>query len=195
MMKNIFIFVLLPSLLAVSVPASSKISSKDYLKRVVNIIERGNYLLGSRELYRLSRGSVYKEKRVQIKYTLGMAFLEMKLYHLASLQFVYVIKRTRGGSYRKKSLKKLSLILDYFQDDQLFCPLGSHIRESEYPNSVRNQLNFYFGKCAFADKNFKKAHYHFAKVSSQSHLLQQGSLLSRLVLRRKQPCQAVGGCI
>ena len=63
-------------------------------------------MLGSRELYRLSRGSVYKEKRVQIKYTLGMAFLEMKLYHLASLQFVYVIKRTRGGSYRRKVFGK-----------------------------------------------------------------------------------------
>lgn len=166
-MKKIILFILISSLWFVPLSASSKVSPRTYLRKVLNIIDKGNYMLGSRELYRLSRGSVYKGKRVQIKYILGIAFLEMKLYHLASFQFVYVIKRSRGD-YKKKSLEKFSLILDYFQDDRLFCPLSSHVRESEYPNSVRNQLNFYFGKCAFAERNFKKARYHFSKISSQS---------------------------
>ena len=148
--------------------ASSKISPKAYLRKVVSIIEKGNYNLGSRELYRLSRGSVYKGKRVQIKYTLGIAFLEMKLYHLASLQFVYVIKRDQRGGYKTKALEKLSFILDYFKNDQLFCPLSSYVSGEDYPSNVRDQLNFYFGQCAFYEKDFRKARYHFAKVRSLS---------------------------
>ena len=167
MIKKFVTFVFLVSFLLVPVSSFSKISPGEYLKKVIRIIEKGNYQLGSRELYRLSRGSRYKSKRIQIKYTLGIAFLEMKLYHLASIQFVYVIKRHKGH-YRTKSLEKLSLILEYFQDDRLFCPLSSYIKESDYPNSVRSSLNFYFGKCAFSKKDFKKSRYHFSKINSQS---------------------------
>ena len=149
MIKKILLSFLILSLLAVSFSAFPRVSPRTYLRKVVNIIEQGNYILGSRELYRLGRSSAYRGKRVQIKYTLGIAFMEMRLYHLASLQFVYVIRRDKRGNYRKKSLEKFSMILDYFQEDQLFCPLGSYIRESEYPTSVKDQLNFYFGKCAF----------------------------------------------
>jgi len=152
---------------AVSFSASSRVSPRTYLRKVLNIIEKGDYVLGSRELYRLSRGSAHRGKKIQIKYTLGIAFLEMKLYHLASLQFVYVIKRTKG-SYRERSLEKLGLILSHLKDDQLFCPLGSRIREKDYPASVKDQLKFYFGRCAFSKRNFKKARYHFSRVSSGS---------------------------
>ncbi len=152
--------------LLASSQAYSKVSPRTYLRKVVNIIEKGNYFLGSRELYRLSRLSAYKGKRIQIRYTLGIAFLEMKLYHLASLQFIYVIKKTKGN-YRKKSLEKLSFILNYFEDDQLFCPLSASVKGRDYPISARDQLNFYFGKCAYAGKKFDKAQRHFAKVSKK----------------------------
>ena len=167
MIKRFFIFILLSFLCIASFSAYSKISPKAYLRKVVSIIEKGDYVLGSREFYRLSRSSAFKGKSIQIRYTLGIAFLEMKLYHLASLQFVYVIKRAKG-SYKEKAIEKLSFILDYFEDDQLFCPLSSGIKNREYPSSVRDRLNFYFGKCAFSKKEFLKALYHFTKVSAQS---------------------------
>ncbi len=174
MIKKVLVLSLCLSLSFVPLPAFSKrVSPRTYLRKVINVIERGNFLLGSRELYRLSRGSAYKSKRLKIKYTLGIAFLEMKLYHLASLQFVYVIKKDKKGSYKEKSLEKLSRILDYFRDDPLFCPLSSYVRESEFPSRSRDQLNFYFGKCAYAQKNFKKARYHFAKVRSSSSIYSQ----------------------
>ena len=165
MIKKVFVFFFLCCVL--SLPAYPKISPRTYLRKVVNIIEKGDYALGSRELYRLSRLRAYKGKRIQIRYTLGIAFLEMKLYHLSSLQFVYVIKKARG-SYKQKAVEKLSLILDYFEDDQLFCPLNSHIKY--YPASSQDRLHFYFGKCALFEKKFSKAGYHFAKVRSQSSL-------------------------
>ena len=151
-----------------SLSSYGRVSPSEYLKKVTNIIERGDYQLGSRELYRLSRGSYFKGKRIQIKYTLGIAFLEMKLYHLASLQFVYVIRRDKRGKYKAKALEKLSLILDYFRDDLLFCPLSKEVKEYDYPHSVRNQLSFYFGKCAFSKKEFGKARYYFSRVKAAS---------------------------
>ncbi len=168
MIKKAFICALLFFLPAVSFSALAKVSPRTYLRKVINIIEKGNYTLGSRELYRLSRGSAYRGKKEQIKYTLGIAFLEMRLYHLASLQFVYVIRHAKRGSYRDKSLEKLSLILDHFKDDPLFCPLSSHVRESGFPFTVKDRLNFYFGKCAMAQKRFRKARAHFARVSPRS---------------------------
>lgn len=168
MKRVLFLFVFVLFSTAVSFSAFSKLSPRAYLGKVLNIIEKGEYLLGSRELYRLGRGSVFRSKRSQIKYTLGIAFLEMKLYHLASLQFVYVIKKAKRSHYKSKALEKLSLILDYFEDDLLFCSLKSHVREREYPSSVRDRLNFYFGKCAFSEKNFKRTHYHFSKINQKS---------------------------
>lgn len=153
--------------LCVMAPFSSfsKVSPRTYLRKVINIIEKGNYHLGSKELYRLSRLKAYRGKRVQILYTLGIAFLELKLYHMASLQFINIIKKHRG-TYKRKSLEKLSLILRYFEDDQLFCSLNSHIKPGEYPMSVKDSLHFYFGKCAMHQKKFNLAHRHFSKVRS-----------------------------
>ena len=170
MIKRILFFSALISFSLISFSSASRVSPSAYLKKVTRIIEKGDYVLGSRELYRLSRGSVYKSKRIQIKYTLGIAFLEMKLYHLASIQFVYVIRRDKSGKYKNKALEKLSLVLDHFKDDLLFCPLSSIVKEYEYPRSVRDQLNFYFGQCAFSKKNFAKARSHFSKISSSSSI-------------------------
>ena len=167
MIKKVLFYSIIVIFGTISLQAFSKVSPRTYLRKVINVIEKGNYILGSRELYRLGRGSAFRGKRVQIKYTLGIAFLEMKLYHLASLQFVYVIKQ-KSQTYKRKSLEKLSVILDYFEDDQLFCPLSSFVREREYPSSVKDKFNFYFGKCAFSKKQFKKAQYHFSKVNTQS---------------------------
>ena len=168
--KTLLLFIVL-SLLPLS--SFSKVPPKKYLQKVTQIIERGDYVLGSRELYRLSRGSFFKSKRIQIKYTLGMTFLEMKLYHLASLQFVYVIRRDKRGSYKAKAIEKLSQILDHFGENSLFCPLGDVIKEYEYPSQVKDEMNFYFGKCAFYEKDYRKARRHFGKVRSNSSIHNQ----------------------
>jgi len=171
MIKKSFCLFLILSLQPLS--AFSIVSPKKYLQKVSQLIERGNYVLGSRELYRLSRGSFYKSKRIQIKYTLGITFLEMKLYHLASLQFVYVIRKDKRGTYKSKAIEKLSGILEHFEGNSLFCPLNSVIKEYEYPSQVKDEMSFYFGKCAFDDKNFRKSRFYFGKVKSNSPVYNQ----------------------
>ena len=165
-MKYVALILFTGLILFSPVSGAQKVSRQEYLKKVLNIIGEGNYVLGSRELYRLSRSKYYKSKRIQMKYTLGIAFLEMKLYHLASLQFVYIVKNTTRGLYRKKALEKLGFILDFFSGDSLFCSLSQYIKPFEYPNSVSSELNFYFGNCAFKKGNFKKAHSYLSKVKA-----------------------------
>ena len=166
--KRLSVFLLIVAMASCSLSSYARLSPSEYLKKVSRVMEKGNYILGSRELYRLSRGSVYRSKRLQIKYALGIAFLEMKLYHLSSLQFVYVIRRDKKGIYKEKAIQKLSQILTYFEDDSLFCPLSEVIKEYEYPLSAKNKMNFYFGKCFFVNKEYQKARYYFGKVSSGS---------------------------
>ena len=146
---------------------AKKHSSRGHLKKVIKTIEKGNYVLGSRELYRLSGLPIYRKRIMQIKYSLGIAFLEMKLYHLASLQFVYVIKRSRG-LYKRKSIEKLSAVFSYFEDDQLFCPLNTYIKSGGFTSAVRDRLNFYFGKCAYNRRDFKQASRYLSKIPARA---------------------------
>ncbi len=143
--------------------ASIALTPRTQLRRAINLIEKGDFNLGSRELYRLSRLRSFSNKRSQIKYTLGIAFMEMKLYHLASLQFIYVIKRNRGA-YRRKALEKLTDIVEYLGDNNLFYYIVSQIKERDFPVAQKDKLYFYFGVVYFNKGKHKKSHYYFSKI-------------------------------
>ncbi len=145
--------------------ASLAVTPRTQLRRAITLIEKGDFYLGSRELYRLSRLRAFSSRRSQIKYTLGISFMEMKLYHLASLQFIYVIKKNKGR-YRRKALEKLTDIVEYLGDDNLFYYVVSQIREREFPIAQKSKLYFYFGVVHFNRKNYKKSRYYFSKIKS-----------------------------
>lgn len=143
------------------------LSPRTQIRRAINLIEKGNYTLGSRELYRLSRLKTFKSRRPQIKYTLSLAFIEMKLYHLASIQLIYVIKYGKRAD-RRKGLEKMSAIMDHLGDDDLLYYIVTEIKESEFPISHKDKLQFYSGVSHFNKKNYRKARYHFSKVKSNT---------------------------
>ena len=143
--------------------ASLSVTPRTQLRRAINLIEKGDFHLGSRELYRLSRLRSFSSKRSQIKYTLGISFMEMKLYHLASLQFIYVIKHNKRV-YRRKALEKLTDIVEYLGDDNLFYYIVSRIKESDFPVAQKDKLYFYFGVVYFNKNNYRKSHYYFSKI-------------------------------
>lgn len=138
-------------------------SPRTQLRQGINLIEKGNYNLGSRELYRLSRLKAFANKRFQIKYTLGIAFIQMKLYHLAALQFMYVMKRDKG-EYRKKSLEKLTDIIEYLGDYNVFYYIVSQVKEREFPVFQKDKLYFYFGVNSFEKRDYQKARYYFSQI-------------------------------
>ena len=162
-MKQIFLVVFLSFFSWGSVA----LTPRTQLRKAINLIEKGNFHLGSRELYRLSRLRAFSHKRSQIKYTLGISFVEMGLYHLASLQFIYVIKRDKGV-YRRKALSKLTDIVEYLGDNNLFYYIVSQIQEKDFPVAQKDKLYFYFGVVYFNRDQYKKSRYYFAKIKRGS---------------------------
>ena len=142
---------------------SSALSPRVYLRKVLNIVESGDFVKGSQELYRLSRLRAYKRKRAQIKYTLGMMFAEMKLYHIASTQFIYTIKYGRG-EYRRKSLEKLGHILQHLGDESLFYYAVSLANFRDFPSSQRDKFYFYQGLTFFKKEDYKRTRRYLSKI-------------------------------
>ena len=166
------------------------LSPRNQLRYALNIVEKGDYIKGSKELYRLSRLRAFKRKRIQIKYVLGIAFTEMRLYHLASLQFIYVIQKARG-EYKYKALEKLAGITEFMGDENFFNYIFSSVRERDFPVIQREKLYFYFGDFYFGKGKYKKARYYFQKVKPGSFLYRRA--LYRLALsfaEDKQPLKA-----
>ena len=147
--------------------ASYSASARGRLRRVLNLVEQGDLTKGSKELYKLSRLRAYKSKRPRIKYTLGVVFMQMELYHLASLQFVYTIKQG-NREYKRKALKKLISILDYLQNTEVFYYALSFVNQADFSASDKDKFYFYQGLVSFQKKNYKKARFHLAKIPSDS---------------------------
>ncbi len=65
----------------------------------------------SQRLFQLSYSPRFRDKRMQIKYILGMTLHQMKLNQVAAFQFIGVVKEGEN-KYIKQSLEKLSLAAD-----------------------------------------------------------------------------------
>ena len=135
------------------------------LAKTLNLIEKGNFVEGSKQLYSLSRKKAFRNKTVQIKYTLGIAFTEMKLYHMASLQFISVIK-SNNKHYRKKALEKLVSVGDLLGDKDFIYYVLNKVKIREFPSANRDKLYFYFGLMEFKKKKYSKSRSYFSRVRS-----------------------------
>lgn len=133
------------------------------LATALHNIETGDYINGSKQLYYLSRLKSYKSRRVQIKYTLGIAFTEMKLYHMASLQFLYVVKRN-NRTYKTKALKKIIELMDYLEDKNIFYYITSTLSLRDFPVTERGVFYFYQGLSRFKKRQFNSSRRYFSKV-------------------------------
>ena len=137
--------------------------SKAQLSGALKLMERGDFIKGSKELYRLSRRRALKRERVQIKYTLGIAFTKMQLYHMASLQFIYVIK-SKNKYYRKKAIEKLVGLADFLGDEDFVYYILTKVRIQDFPAAQRNKLYFYFGLLEFKKKRYSHSRSYFSRV-------------------------------
>ena len=153
--------------LAVFSPSTDSLTPRVYLQKVLNIVSGGDLIRGSRELYRLSRLRAYKSRRPQIKYTLGMVFTEMELYHLASVQFIYAVKYG-NREYRRKALDKLGRILQYLGDDGLFFYVISLTDLRDFPIPQRDKYYFFKGAGLFKKKNYRASRVYFSKIKHNS---------------------------
>lgn len=150
--------------LSLSFP-SSALSPRVRLARTLNLIEKGDFLKGSKELYRLSRKKAFRNKRVQLKYTLGIAFMEMRLYHMASLQFIYVTK-SGNRHYRSKAVEKLIKLAEFLGTSDFIYYVLTKVQIRDFPAAQKDKLYFYFGLLEFKKKRYSRSRFYFSRVKS-----------------------------
>lgn len=152
------------------------------LADALTLAKAGKYAEASKRLFQLSYSPRFREKRMQIKYILGMTLHQMKLNQVAAFQFIGVIKEG-NNRYIKQSLEKLSLAADSLGDDTLLNYAISRINVDEFPRVHRDMLHFRIGEYQMRNKQFEQAAQSFARVSRGTNLFgnakyQQGLALA-----------------
>src|SRR5581483_8821092 len=72
----------------------------------LNKAKSGNYAEASQRLFQLSYSPRFAEKRMQLKYIMGMTLMQMHLNQVAAFQFIGVIKEGHN-QFVKPALQKL----------------------------------------------------------------------------------------
>ena len=145
-------------------PSAFAESPRLRLAKTLNLIEKGNFQEGSKRLYSLSRKKSLRSKKVQIKYVLGIAFTQMGFYHMASVQFLYVIK-SNHRAYRKKAIEKLVEIADFLGDKDFIFYVLTKAPVRSFPPHLRSKMYFYMGLMERGRDRPGKSRLYFARVS------------------------------
>jgi tetratricopeptide (TPR) repeat protein len=130
----------------------------------LNLAKGGRYAEASQRLFQLSYSPRYAEKRMQIKYILGLTLLQMKLNQVSAFQFIGVVKEGHN-KFVKQSLEKLSLAADALGDDTLLNYAISRVNVDEFPRVHRDMLNFRIGEFQMRNKQFEEAARSFSRVT------------------------------
>lgn len=143
------------------------------LAEALQLAKSGKYAESAKRLFQLSYSPRYRNRRMQIKYILGLALHQLKLNQVAAFQFIGVIK-DGNNKYIKQSLEKLSLAADSLGDDTLLNYAISRINVDEFPRTNRDMLFFRIGEYQMRNKQYAAAAQSFNKISRQSSLYSSG---------------------
>lgn len=147
---------------------SSSVSSGDRdLSEALSLAKSGRYVEASQKLFQLSYSPRFRDKRMQIKYILGMTLQQMKMNQVAAFQYIGVIKEGEN-KYIKQSLEKLSLAADTLGDDTLLNYAISRVNVDEFPRAHRDMLHYRIGEYQARNKQFVEAARSFSRVG-QGH--------------------------
>ena len=106
----------------------------------LGLAKAGRYAEASQRLFQLSYSPRYADKRMQIKYILGLTLLQMKLNQVSAFQFIGVVKDGRN-KFVKQSLEKLSLAADALGDDTLLNYAISRVNVDEFPRVTLGKID------------------------------------------------------
>ncbi|MGE3386833.1 MAG: hypothetical protein AB7K41_08915, partial [Bdellovibrionales bacterium] len=127
-----------------NVPSSvARVDSE--LASALQLAKTGRYKEASMKLFQLSVSPRFRDKRMQIKYILGLMLYQMKLNQVAAFQFISVVK-DGNNKFLKQSLEKLSLAADALGDDTLLNYAISRVQVDEFPRAHRDMLYYRIGE-------------------------------------------------
>jgi tetratricopeptide (TPR) repeat protein len=161
------------------------------LVEALNLAKNGRYGEASQRLFQLSYSPRYADKRMQIKYILGLTLLQMKLNQVAAFQFIGVVKEGHN-KFVKQSLEKLSLAADSLGDDTLLNYAISRVNVDEFPRVHRDMLYSRIGEFQMRNKQFPEAAVSFSHVARGTPLYNTAKYQEGLALAEAgQPDRAL----
>lgn len=139
-------------------------SSQRDLADALTLAKAGKYVEASQRLFQLSYSPRYRDRRMQIKYILGMTLHQLKLNQVSAFQFIGVVKEG-NNRYIKQSLERLSLAADALGDDTLLNYAISRVNVDEFPRAHRDMLHFRIGEYQMRNKQYDEAARSFDRVT------------------------------
>ncbi len=153
----------------VSVPSAASLSpaAASQLASALKMVQSGQYQAAVPLLYSLSRRSEFEREKMQIKYILGSALMDLGLNQIAAFQFVEVIKN--GNShYVRQAIEKLSLAADQLGDDTLLNYAVSRIKIEDIPAASKDLIYFRLGEVKLKAGQLSQALDLFGRVPEGS---------------------------
>jgi tetratricopeptide (TPR) repeat protein len=142
-------------------------TASNQLAMALKLVQSGQYQAAVPVLYALSRKPEFEREKMQIKYILGSALMELGLNQIAAFQFVEVIKN--GNShYVRQSIEKLSLAADALGDDSLLNYAVSKVRIEDIPVTGRDLIYFRLGEVKLKNGQYAEAINLFQHVPESS---------------------------
>ena len=140
---------------------------KDDLAVALQLAKNNQYQAASTKLFELSYSPRYRDRRLQIKYILGLMLQQMKMDQSAAFQFISVVKEGQS-KYLKQSLEKLALVADNLGDDTLLNYAISKVKVDEFPAVHRDMLFFRIGEYQLRNQQYEAAAKSFSQVRRAS---------------------------
>ena len=137
------------------------------LSEALTMARNGQYQQAAPLLYSLSKRSELSSEQMQIKYLLGVALSELKLYQTAAFQFVDVI-RNGNSRYVRQAIERLSIAADALGDDTLLNYAISKVHVEDFPQAQKEVVYYRLGEIKMRAGQFKEAADLFAKVPFSS---------------------------
>lgn len=139
-------------------PAAYRVGGDQDLARALSLAKAGRYAEASQRLFTLSYSPRFLDKRMQIKFVLGLTLQKMNLPQLAAFQYMSVVK-AGNSKYVNQSLEKLSQVADRLNDDSLLNYAYSKVKIDNFPRSQRDRLFLRIGE-------FERRHGQFSQAAS-----------------------------
>ncbi len=149
------------------------------LVEALQMAKAGQYQEASVRLFQLSHSPRFRERRMQIKYILGLMLYQMKLNQVSAFQFISVV-RDGNNQYLKQAIEKLSLAADSLGDDTLLNYALSRVKVDEFPKVHRDMLLYRIGEFQRRNRQFEAAANSFSRVSRTSSLASSAKYLEGL---------------
>lgn len=134
------------------------------LTNALQMARHGRYVEASVRLFQLSFSPRFLDRRMQIKYMLGLTLQKLNLPQLAAFQFMSVVKDGRT-QYANKALEDLSRVADRLGDDSLLNYAYSKVKIEAFPSSQRDRLFMRIGEFERRHGQFDQAARTFARVA------------------------------